>query len=184
MTIVADTAEATTIPTGIWTIDPVHSSVEFHVSHTGVATVKGRALVVAGTIRGGEESSIEGTVDASSLTTFDETRDAHLRTPDFFDAERYPELRFRSTAVTRHDDRLVVAGDLTIRGVTRPVELAGTLRGPNTDAYGNVRIGVDLEGVVDRRAFGVSWNAPLPGGGELLPNEIPLVASFSAIKGA
>ena len=183
MTIVTDTA-ATTIPTGTWTIDPVHSSVEFHVTHTGVATVKGRALVVSGTIHGGEEASIEGTVDASSLTTFDETRDAHLKTPDFFDAERYPELHFRSTGVTRRDDRIVVAGDLTIRGVTKPVELEGTLHGPNTDPYGQERIGVDLEGVVDRRAFGVSWNAPLPGGGELLPNEIPLVASFSAIKEA
>ena len=183
MTIVADTA-ATTIPTGTWTIDPVHSSVEFHVTHTGVATVKGRALVVSGTIHGGDEASIEGTVDASSLTTFDETRDAHLRTPDFFDAERYPELHFRSTSVTTRDLRIVVVGDLTIRGVTKPVELEGTVRGPNADPWGNERIGVDLEGIVDRRAFGVSWNAPLPGGAELLPNEIPLVASFSAVKSA
>jgi polyisoprenoid-binding protein YceI len=183
MSIVPDTA-ATTIPTGTWTIDPVHSSVEFHVTHTGVATVKGRALVVSGTVHGGEDASIEGTVDVSSLTTFDETRDTHLRTPDFFDAERYPELHFRSTEVTRRDDRVLVAGDLTIRGVTKPVELEGTFQGPNTDPYGRERIGVDLEGVVDRRAFGVSWNAPLPGGGELLPNEVPLVASFSAIKEA
>lgn len=184
MTIVADTPATTSLPSGTWTIDPVHSTVEFHVTHTGVATVKGRALVISGAIHGGDEPSIEGTVDASSLTTFDDTRDTHLRTPDFFDAERYPELHFRSTGVERRDDRIVVAGDLTIRGITKPVELEGTLRGPNTDPYGRERIGVDLQGVVDRREFGVSWNAPLPGGGELLPNEIPLVASFSAIKEA
>jgi polyisoprenoid-binding protein YceI len=170
------------IPAGTWTIDPVHTTVEFHVSHTGIATVKGRALGVSGTIRGGEQPSIEGTVDTSSLTTFDETRDAHLQTPDFFDGERYPELRFVSSSIEREGEELVVRGDITIRGVTKPIELRGTSRGPNVDAYGNERLGLDLAGTVDRTQFGVNWNAPLPGGGQLLPDEIPLVASFSAIK--
>jgi polyisoprenoid-binding protein YceI len=181
MAVIAESSRAI-IPAGTWSIDPVHSTVEFHVTHTGVATVKGRALVIAGTIRGGEEPAIEGTVDASSLTTFDETRDAHLRTPDFFDVERHPELRFVSSRVESRGDELVVEGDITIRGVTRPVELRGTFRGPTVDAWGNERVGVDLEGVVDRTEFGVSWNVPLPDGGYLLPNEIPLVASFSAVK--
>jgi polyisoprenoid-binding protein YceI len=183
MTIVAETTEAV-IPTGTWSIDPVHSTVEFHVRYAGVATVKGRALVLGGTVSGGDEPTIEGTVDAASLTTFDETRDAHLKTPDFFDAERYPELRFVSSRVEDRDGELVVQGELTIRGVTKPVELRGTLRGVTLDAYGNERIGLDLTGTVDRREFGVSWNAPLPGGDYLLPNDIPLVASFSAIKNA
>ena len=181
MSMVAETAPPV-IPTGTWSIDPVHSTVEFHVTHAGIATVKGRALVIAGTIRGGDEPSIEGTVDASSLSTFDETRDAHLRTPDFFDAERYPELNFVSSSVESSDGELVVHGDLTIRGVTKPIELRGTFRGETLDAYGNERVGLDLAGVVDRTEFGVSWNAPLPGGGFLLPSEIPLFASFSAIK--
>jgi polyisoprenoid-binding protein YceI len=183
MTIVAETTEAV-IPAGTWSIDPVHSTVEFHVTYAGVATVKGRALVLEGTVSGGDEPTIEGTVDAASLTTFDETRDAHLKTPDFFDAERYPELRFVSSRVEDRDGELVVQGELTIRGVTKPVELRGTLRGVTLDAYGNERIGLDLTGTVDRREFGVSWNAPLPGGDYLLPNDIPLVASFSAIKKA
>jgi polyisoprenoid-binding protein YceI len=183
MSIVADKAAAV-IPAGTWSVDPVHSTVEFHVTHAGIATVKGRALVLSGTIRGGDEPAIEGVVDASSLTTFDETRDAHLRTPDFFDAERYPELRFVSARVEDRDGELVVEGDLTIRGVTKPVELRGTFRGATVDAYGNERIGVDLAGAVDRQQFGVSWNAPLPGGGFLLPDEIPLLASFSAVKAA
>jgi polyisoprenoid-binding protein YceI len=181
MSMVAETA-APVIPSGTWSIDPVHSTVEFHVTHAGIATVKGRALVIAGTIRGGEEPAIEGAVDASSLSTFDDTRDAHLRTPDFFDAERYPELRFVSSGVESRDGELIVNGELTIRGATRPIELRGTFTGKTLDAYGNERIGLDLAGVVDRTEFGVSWNAPLPGGGFLLPNEIPLFASFSAIK--
>lgn len=181
MTIVADPT-ATVIPAGTWAVDPAHTTVEFDVTHAGIATVKGRAPVVEGTIRGGEEPAIEGTVDVTSLTTFNETRDAHLQTPDFFDAQRHPELRFVSTSVEQRDGELVVRGDLTIRGVTRPVELTGTFRGATVDAYGNERIGLDLAGSVDRTVFGVSWNAPLPGGGFLLPDEIPLRASFSAIK--
>src|SRR5688500_3516454 len=125
MSVVAENA-AGVIPVGTWSIDPAHSTVEFLVIHAGIATVKGRAPVVSGTIRGGEEPAIEGTVAVSSLTTFDETRDAHLQTPDFFDAERYPELRFVSSSVDSHEGELVVRGDLTIRGVTKPVEFRGT----------------------------------------------------------
>jgi polyisoprenoid-binding protein YceI len=177
-------AESSTevIPAGTWSVDPVHSTVEFHVTHTGVATVRGRALGLSGTIRGGDEPAIEGTVDTASLTTFDETRDAHLQTPDFFDAERYPQLTFLSSSVESRDGELVVRGDITLRGVTKPIELRGTVRGVTRDPWGNERIGLDLEGTVDRREFGVSWNAPLPDGGELLPYEIPLLASFSAVK--
>jgi polyisoprenoid-binding protein YceI len=181
MSMVAENATEI-FPAGTWSIDPVHSTVEFHVTHTGIATVKGRALVLSGTIRGGEKPAIEGTVEAASLTTFDETRDAHLQTPDFFDAERYPTLRFVSSSVASRDGELVVEGDITIRGVTKPIELRGTSRGPTVDGYGNERIGVDLAGSVDRTEFGVSWNAPLPGGGNLLPDEIPMFASFSAIR--
>jgi polyisoprenoid-binding protein YceI len=181
MAIVAENEQAV-LPAGTWSIDPVHSTVEFHVTHTGIATVKGRALVIEGTITGGDEPVVEGTVDTASLTTFDETRDAHLRTPDFFDAERYPTLRFVSSRVETRDGELVVEGDITIRGVTKPIELRGTFRGPTADAWGNERLGLDLAGTVNRQEFGVSWNAPLPGGGFLLPDEIPLVASFSAIK--
>jgi polyisoprenoid-binding protein YceI len=181
MSMVAENATEF-IPAGTWSVDPVHSTVEFHVTHAGIATVKGRALVLSGTIRGGGKPAIEGTVDASSLTTFDETRDAHLKTPDFFDAERHPELHFVSSSVESRDGELVVQGDITIRGVTKPIELRGTFRGETLDAYGNERIGLDLAGTVDRTAFGVSWNAPLPEGGNLLPDEIPMFASFSAIR--
>lgn len=176
------TVQTTLIPTGTWSIDPAHSSVEFQVKHLGIATVKGHAPVVRGTIVGGARPSLEGTVDVTSLTTFDETRDGHLRSPDFFDAERHPELRYESTEVELRDHDLVVSGELTIKGVTRPVELRGSFAGSGVDPWGNERIGLELEGVIDRNEWGVSWNAPLPGGGLLLPDTVKLAASFSAVK--
>jgi polyisoprenoid-binding protein YceI len=174
--------QTTVVPTGTWSIDPPHSSVEFQVRHLGIATVKGRAPVIHGTIEGGESPSIEGTVDVTSFTTFDETRDGHLQSPDFFDAERYPELRFESTEVDVRGEELLVTGDLTIKGVTKPVELRGSFAGSGMDPWGNERIGLDLEGTIDRREWGVSWNAPLPGGSFLLPDTVKLAASFSALK--
>ncbi|GIU96173.1 MAG: hypothetical protein KatS3mg012_2630 [Gaiellaceae bacterium] len=177
-------APATIIPAGTWRIDPSHSTVEFQIEHMGLATVKGRAPVVSGEIVGGETPAIRGTVDVTALTTFDEQRDAHLRAPDFFDADRYPELRFESTSVTVRDGTLVVDGELTMKGVTKPVTLTGTIVGTATDPWGNERLGVQLEATIDRTAWGLTWNAPLPDGGFLLPNEVTVLASFSAVKKA
>jgi polyisoprenoid-binding protein YceI len=183
MTIVSDTS-ATLIPTGTWSIDPVWSALEFEVKKLGLMTVKGRVPGFSGTIEGGESPSISGSVDASTITTFDETRDGHVQSPDFFDTERYPELRFESTAVEIKGDELVVEGDLTIKGITKPVTLEGRYVGAGVDPYGNDRIGLQLEGTVDRRDFGLEWNAPLPGGGFLLPNEVVLKANFAAVRAA
>jgi polyisoprenoid-binding protein YceI len=176
------TASETLIPEGTWSIDPSHSTLEFAVRHLGLATVKGRATGFTGTITGGATPAVEGTVPVSSLTTFDENRDGHLASPEFFDAERYPELGFVSTSVARATDEVVVAGDLTIKGITRPVELRGEVAGTGTDPWGNARIGLDLSAVIDRTDFDLRWNAPLPGGGFLLTDEVALTASFSAVK--
>lgn len=183
MSILADTS-ATVIPSGTWSIDPVWSSLEFEVKKLGLVTVKGRVPGFSGTIQGGETPSISGTVDASTITTFDETRDGHLQAPDFFDTQRYPELRFESTAVETRGDELVVEGELTIKNITRPVELKGSYVGAGVDPYGNDRIGIELAGTVDRTEFGLDWNAPLPGGGFLLPSEVVLRANFAAVKAA
>jgi len=181
MTIVADTS-ATVIPTGTWSIDPVWSSLEFEIKKLGLMTVKGRIPGFSGTIEGGEAPSITGSVDASTITTFDETRDGHLQSPEFFDTERYPELRFASTAVASKGDELIVEGDLTIKDVTKPIELTGSFVGAGVDPYGNDRIGIELAGAVDRTDFGLNWNAPLPGGDFLLPNEVVLRANLAAVK--
>jgi polyisoprenoid-binding protein YceI len=183
MSILAESS-ATVIPAGTWAIDPAHSAVEFHVKHLGLATVKGRAPVVSGTIEGGDSPSLEGTVTVSSITTFDENRDAHLQSPEFFDVGRYPELTFSSSAISSDGDSLVVDGELTIKGITKPVSLTGTFVGTGADPWGNERVGIDLETIVDRTKWGLDWNAPLPGGGFLLPDRVKLTATFSAVKAA
>lgn len=183
MSILADTS-ATVIPSGKWKIDPVWSSLEFEVKKLGLATVKGRVPGFSGTVLGGDNPSIEGTVKAASITTFDADRDGHLQAPDFFDTQRYPELRFASTSVEANGNELVVTGDLTIKDVTKQVELTGIFVGSAIDPWGNERIGLELEGTVDRTDFGLDWNAPLPGGGFLLPNEIVLKAYFAAVRAA
>lgn len=184
LTTTTTPAATSVLPAGSWAIDPAHSTLEFAVRHLGVATVKGRATEFSGTISGGEEPAIDGTVPVTALTTFDETRDGHLRSPDFFDADRFPELRFAATGVAPAGDELLVEGELTLKGVTKPVMLTGRLHGPATDPWGNERIGLDLEGTIDRNDFGISWNAPLPGGGFLLPDTVRLSASFSAVRQA
>ena len=183
MTIVSDTS-ATIIPTGTWSIDPVWSALEFEIEKLGLVTVKGRVPGFSGTIEGGESPSIVGTVDASTITTFDETRDGHVQSPEFFDTDRYPELRFESTAVESKNDELVVEGDLTIKGITKPIELKGSFVGAGVDPYGNDRIGIELAGTIDRTEFELNWNAPLPGGNFLLPNEVVLRANLAAVKAA
>lgn len=183
MSIVAQSS-VTEIPTGTWAIDPVWSALEFEVRKLGLVTVKGRVLGFTGTIRGGDAPAIEGAVDASTITTFDADRDGHMQSPDFFDTARHPELRFASTSFEADGDELVVTGDLTIKGVTKPVELRGSYGGTGVDPLGNDRIGIELEGTVDRRDFGLDWNLPLPAGGFLLPNEVTLKATFAAVRAA
>jgi polyisoprenoid-binding protein YceI len=181
MSIIAE-ATATEIPSGTWSIDPVWSSLEFEVKKVGLIPIKGRIPGFTGTVEGGDEPAIEGTVDATSITTFDETRDGHLQSPDFFDTARYPEVRFASTEVSVDGRDLRVEGDLTIKGTTKPVELKGTLLGSGPDMAGNERIGIVLEGKLDRTDFGLVWNAPLPAGGFLLPNEVTVRATFAAVQ--
>jgi polyisoprenoid-binding protein YceI len=181
MSILAESPVAV-IPAGTWSIDPSWSALEFEVRKLGLVTVKGRVPSFSGTISGGENAAIEGVVDATSITTFESDRDAHLQSPDFFDIQRYPELRFVSSSVDASGDEIVVRGDLTIKDVTKPVELRGTLSGPENDPWGNERIGLELSTTVDRTAFGLEWNAPLPGGGFLLPNDVALKAYFAATR--
>jgi polyisoprenoid-binding protein YceI len=182
MTIVSERTVA--IPAGTWTIDPVWSSLEFEVKKLGLMTIKGRVPGFEGTIVGGEHPSIEGTVDVSTITTYDETRDGHLQSPDFFDTARYPTLHFRSTNVEVVGDELLVEGELTIKGTTKNIDLRGSYVGTAVDMTGNDRIGLELETTVDRTEFGLDWNAPLPTGGFLLPNEVVLRATFAAVRAA
>lgn len=170
----------TAIPAGTWKIDPTHSRVEFSIRHMGIATIRGSFADFDGVIDGGDEPQISGAIRVASVDTRDEARDGHLQSPDFFDAERHPEITFAST---RFEPGKLV-GDLTIRGVTREVELVAQMTGAGTDPWGNERLGLELEGEIDRREFGVSWNTPLPTGGLLLGDTVRLTAGFSAVKEA
>ena len=163
---------------GTWNADPSHSTVEFAVKHMGFSTVRGRFLDFDATVEGGEEPALRGSIRLASVVTHDESRDNHIKAPEFFDVERHPEATVVATSIG--EDRLVA--DVTLKGVTRPVEFSYRLSEPATDPWGNERMGLELEGEIDRTEFGVNWNAPLPGGGFLVDNTVSLIASFSLVK--
>ncbi len=168
------------VPAGTWEADPAHSQVDFAVKHMGISTVRGTFPDVSATLVGGEAPTLAGSIRVASVSTKDENRDAHLRSPDFFDAERHPEASFEATFIS--PERVV--GQLTLKGVTREVELRATFTGPDTDPWGSERLGLELEGSLDRRDYGISWNTPLPSGGLLLEDEVKLLASLSFVKQA
>jgi len=169
----------TDIPAGTWVVDPVHSSIGFAVRHNMVETFRGKIGSFDVQLADGR---LEGTAKVASVQVEDEMLAGHLQTPDFFDAEQFPELRFVSSRIERDGERVSVAGDLTIKGNSAPVELVGTTAGPVTDAYGKERIGFDLETTVNRHDFGVSWNADLPGGGTMLDDDVTITANLALVK--
>jgi len=179
------TTTITPIPTGTYNVDPAHSNVGFAVKHMGIATVRGSFKRFQGALDAtGDAPVLQGVVEVSSIDTGDEQRDAHLAAPDFFDVRQNPEIRFHSTGVESTGGELKLRGEITIKGVTRPIELSGTIAEGGTDPWGNERVGIELEGVIDRREFDLSWNQTLPGGGLLVANEVKLLVSASAVKEA
>ncbi len=169
------------IPTGTWTLDPVHSTVSFAVPYT-VAQFRGGFGEIEASLTGGEEPRLAGAAKVTSVVTQDPNLTGHLQSPDFFDAERFPELKFRSNALRFDGEQLVADGELELKGVARPVELRGTITAPGTDAWGKERVGVSLETTVDRTEFGISWNMELPNGEPALSNEVTLTAELSFVK--
>ncbi len=173
------TAQTTQIPTGTWNLDPVHSSIGFAVKHSGVMTFRGTFKEFDAKLFDG---SLEGTVKVASVVVDDENLVGHLQTPDFFDAERNPELRFTSNAVGREGDTATIEGELTLRGVTKPVTITGTVAGPTPDLYGNQRIAFDVETTVNRRDFGIDWNQDLPTGDPALGNDVKITANLALVQ--
>lgn len=171
---------------GTYRIDPSHSMVEAVARHLMVTKVRGRFSRFSGEIVVGDrpqESSVEVTVDAASIETSDEQRDAHLRSADFLDVENHPTVEFRSRAVEMvGDDRLRVTGDLTIRGVTRPVVLDATFDGPFSDPWGGQRIGFSARTEIDREDWGLTWNVALESGGVLVGRKVQIELTVSAVK--
>ncbi len=174
------------IPTGIWEDDAVHSTVGFAVKHMVVATFRGRFEEYEATLTVGEdgEPRLVGTVAVDSLKVKDENLAAHLRAPEFFDADSHPQLRFESSSFRQDGRDVVVEGELTIKGITHPVEARGVVEEPVEDPFGNTKLGLELKAVLDRNQYGLEWNAPLPKGGMALADEIELNINLELKKAA
>jgi polyisoprenoid-binding protein YceI len=174
--------------TTTWKIDPVHSTAEFKVKHMMITNVKGQFAVVNGVLSLDEgdiaKSRVEASLDAASVNTRDAQRDAHLKSADFFDVEKFPTLSFKSTRISLGGTgELAVAGDLTIHGITRPVVF--NVEGPSApgkDPWGNTRVGLSATTKVNRKDFGLTWNAALETGGILVGDDVTITLDVQFIK--
>jgi polyisoprenoid-binding protein YceI len=180
------TTAITAIPTGTWNVDPVHSSVEFRVKHLGIATVKGMFREYEGHIEIGDDlasTRAYGTIDPASIDTGEPKRDDHLRSPDFFDVENYPEITFESTSIEVIDeDEFHVTGDLTMHGVTKPVTLHVEVTGTEEDPWGNTRVGLEAQGELSRSDWGMRFNQALGSGNMVVSDKVRIGIDVSAVK--
>ena len=172
------------IGTGAWKIDTIHSHVGFSVKHMVVATFRGRFEDYQGELDVTDAGlALKGSVKVDSLVVKDENLAGHLKSPDFFDSATYPEISFSSTSIEAGENgELTVTGDLTIKDNTHPVTARGAITGPHENIAGKEGVGIELEAVVDRREFGLNWNAPLPKGGFALENDVKLEVSLELVK--
>ena len=179
---------STTSTTTTWNLDAVHSVAEFKVKHMMISNVKGQFTGITGVLTLDESdvtnSSVEATIDATSISTRDAQRDAHLKSADFFDVEKFPTLTFKSTSVKRTgDDELAVTGDLTIHGVTHQVVF--NAEGPTAagkDPWGNTRVGLSAVTKINRKDYGLTWNSALETGGILVGEDITITLDVQFIK--
>ena len=174
-------SNGTIAPTGTWQLDPVHSTVGFEVDYLA-GTFKGQFRDVAAKLEVGDTVNLEGEAKVASVDVKDENLAAHLQSPDFFDAERHPELRFTADEIRLDGDSLALKGAITIKGITKPVAIAGTATAPMTDGYGNERIGLKVATAIDRTEFGVDWNMPLPTGQQALSNDVTIIGDLYFVK--
>jgi polyisoprenoid-binding protein YceI len=177
-------AATTTLPVGTWKVDPVHSSVEFHVKHLGIATVKGQFNEFEGTVEVGVDGAHAfGTVEVASVDTREPQRDEHLRSADFFEAERFPQIKFQSTRIRPlDDDEFEIDADLTIHGVTRQVTLKAVFEGAETDPQGNDRVGVSATAQINRSDFDMKFNAALGSGNLVVSDKVKILVEVSAVR--
>jgi len=172
-----------------WTVDPNHTQVEFSAKHMGIMTVKGHITGVQAAIDFNEDdftaSSVAATIDPTTLTTNDERRDAHLKSPDFLNVEEFPTIAFSSNRIERAaHDRYTMSGDLTIRGVTRPVNLDVVYSGQAKDPMGNMHAGFSAYTTINRKEWGLNWNMALETGGLLVGEDVKLALEVEAVKAA
>jgi polyisoprenoid-binding protein YceI len=173
------------VPAGTYAVDPVHSSVTFAITHNGVATFRSGFAAYEARLTGGEEPSLEGSVDVASIKIDEEQLKGHLLSPDFFDTSRYPQLRFRSSELdVAEDGTATLRGELDIRGEVREVEASGKFGQLGADLAGNARVGLSVSVEVDRRDFGLNWNTELPSGGEVLDYAVAINVELELVEEA
>jgi len=176
------------IPTGTWSVDPAHSSVEFTVKHMGIANVRGRFAEFEGTLEMHEALSqcrARGVVKVASIDTGEAQRDDHLRSPDFFDADQFPEITFESTRIEAIDEESSrVCGNLTMHGITREIRLDVLIQGTDEDPWGNLRAGLEAVGTLMRSDFDMKFNQALGSGNVLVGDKVKIALQISAIKQA
>jgi polyisoprenoid-binding protein YceI len=168
-----------TLPTGTWQLDPVHSKASFAVKHAGLSNFRGTFDDVTATL---EDGVLRGTVKVDSVSVPVDQLKGHLQGPDFFDAERNPEITFVARDLKQDGEQLTVNGELTMRGVTKPLEATGTIAGPAQYFDGNDRIAIELSTVVDRTDYGINWNAPIPSGGNALADDVTITVELQLVK--
>ncbi len=173
------------VPAGTYTVDPVHSTIHFAVVHNGVSTFRSGFRGYEAKLTGGEQPRLEGTVEVASVDISEEMLKGHLLSPEFFDAERHPRLRFDSTEFEiAEDGALKLRGELEIRGQVHEAEANGKLAQLGTDLAGSARVGLSLAASVDRRSFGLDWQAELPSGGEVLDYRVEIAVDLELVKEA
>lgn len=169
-----------------WTLDPAHSQIQFSVKHMGISTVRGTFGQFTGSIEddNGVVKHVTVDIDVASLDTGNGQRDDHLRSPDFFDVAAFPKATFVLTAFDRNGDDVTATGDLTIRGITKPVTLKGEVGGPAKDPWGNQKVSAELETKISRKEWGLVWNVALEAGGVLVSDEVKLRIDVQAAPAA
>jgi polyisoprenoid-binding protein YceI len=173
------------VPAGTYAVDPIHSTIHFAVVHNGVSAFRSGFRDYKATLVGGEAPQLEGTVEVASIDIDEEALKGHLSSPDFFDTERYPQLKFSSTAIELGEgNEVTVRGNLEIRGTVHEVEASGRLGQVGADLGGSARVGLSLATTVDRRSFGLDWNADLPSGGQALDFEVSIAVELEFVAEA
>jgi polyisoprenoid-binding protein YceI len=178
--------QTTSIPTGTWAVDPSHSQIGFSVKHMGIATVRGTFTDFEGTLAVGadlDHTKAYGKVNTKSVNTDWPQRDDHLRSPDFFDVEQYPELKFESTKIEQvDDDTFKITGNLDMHGVSKEIQLEAIVDGTETDPMGNERLGLEVVGQLSRGDFEMKFNQALGSGNVAVSDKVKLALDISAVK--
>ncbi|MDZ7370496.1 MAG: YceI family protein [candidate division KSB1 bacterium] len=169
-----------------WAVDASHTEIGFSVRHMVIAKVNGKFTEYSGEItldpQNVEKAKVKGVVKAASIDTGNEARDNHLRSADFFDVEKYPEIVFETVSVKKDGERYKVIGNLTMRGVTKPIELLATIAGPIKDPWGSERLGVEATGVLNRTEWGLTWDRVMETGGLVVGHEVELKLTAELVK--